>query len=201
MRRAPALALVILLLGCSGGPPATTTGDAIPIAAAAPAAPSDAAPRAEPRQECRGHGECPSGVCSRFKQDNGFCAPARCAPGERADNNNFYCDDAGKWTQSKRDGDPCAASYECYESTCFMNPMCDLHPPDQASCRDGRCVSVPVESDCAKGGGRQVLACEEFMDGCVESLAQRVLRTVCVPCGNGSCDPDECACNCPADCR
>jgi hypothetical protein len=194
-----------LILACSGGPPVTTGGETLAVTAAAPdgsvaAAPSEPAPAAGSQQACRAHGECPSGVCSHFKKDNGYCAPERCAPGERADNNQFYCDRAGSWVRSRREGEPCEQSYECYESTCFMNPMCDLHPPDRAECRDGACVRVPVESDCATGGGQLVLACEEFMEGCVESLAQRVLRTVCVPCGNGVCDAEECPCNCPADC-
>jgi len=32
-------------------------------------------------------------------------------------------------------------------------------------------------------------------------MAQRILRTVCAPCGNGVCDPDESVCNCPRDCK
>jgi hypothetical protein len=32
------------------------------------------------------------------------------------------------------------------------------------------------------------------------SLAQRVLDTVCIPCGNGRCDEMESFCNRPEDC-
>lgn len=200
MLRAPALVFAAQLLGCSGGSPATTTGDLPPIVAAGPDASAGVAGDTEARQECRDHGECPSGVCSHFKKDNGYCAPTVCSPGERADNNGFYCDEASRWIPSKREGEPCARGYECYEATCFMNPMCELSPPDRAQCRDGRCATVPAVGDCERGGGQRVLACDEYMGGCIESLAQRVLRTVCVPCGNGVCDAEECACNCPADC-
>jgi len=200
MRPCIPCALAALALACSGAPNPVPTGGNIPIVADEPdAGPPTPAP-AETNQACRAHGECPSGVCSHFKKDNGYCAEEACSPGERADNNNFYCDDGSRWIRSKREGDACAKSYECYAATCFMNPNCDLNPPDRARCRDGKCVSEPVTSPCERDGGQLVLACHEFWDGCVQSMAQHVLQTVCVPCGNGTCDEGECPCNCPEDC-
>jgi hypothetical protein len=143
-------------------------------------------------------------VCSHFKKDSGLCAPTDCSPGERADNNLFFCDEAGRWRESKRDGDSCAHAYECYESNCFMNPTCDLHPPGRAVCRDGKCATEAAADPCAPRGMMRVLAPEEYMRGddgsCMESIEQRILRTICVPCGNGSCDEGESVCNCPGDC-
>ncbi|RME19937.1 MAG: hypothetical protein D6806_17395 [Deltaproteobacteria bacterium] len=157
------------------------------------------------RKPCRKHHECPSGVCSRFKADNGFCAPAECKPGDHADNNNFFCSRDGRWRRAKREGEPCSADYECYQPTCFMNPNCNLQKKMRAYCRGGKCVLESMPDPCSAKGYRKVLAPEEFMvseDGrCFQSMAQRLLRTVCVPCGNGVCDEDESRCNCPEDCK
>ncbi len=157
------------------------------------------------KPDCRSHSECESKVCSHYKKDNGFCAPLDCSPSERADNNKFYCDKAKKWQKSRREGEPCENSYECYESNCFMNPTCDLMPKSKSICKDGECTSVVEQDICAIAGMKRVLAKGEWMqseDGtCMESLAQRVLKSVCVPCGNGVCDEKESICNCPEDCK
>jgi hypothetical protein len=164
----------------------------------APPAPAKAKP-------CSAHSECPSGVCSHFKADNGECAPEKCTVGERADNNHFYCGKAGKWEKSKGEGEACAETLECYQPTCFMNPMCDANPKEQAACEAGKCVLRPLPDACTAKGWKTVLHPSEYSvdEGgrCMESLAQRVLQTVCVPCGNGKCDPDESKCNCPVDCK
>ncbi|MBN2495677.1 MAG: hypothetical protein JXR96_13875 [Deltaproteobacteria bacterium] len=156
------------------------------------------------KKDCRAHAECPSGVCSHCKKDYGHCAPVDCRPGERADNNHFFCSKEGKWEKSRTEGAGCDQSYQCYQPTCFMDPMCDLRPKVQAVCEKGKCVHKGAPDSCAVQGKKRVLHPSEYMiddEGrCMESLAQRVLRTVCVPCGNGTCDPDESHCNCPADC-
>jgi hypothetical protein len=144
-------------------------------------------------------------VCSHYKKDNGFCAPVQCAWGQRADNNHYYCDGSGKWRKSKQEGEACAKVWECYQPTCYMDPMCDARPKRTAVCRQGKCV-LQVEADaCTLQGKKRVLAAEEYSQDeggrCMETLAQRILRTVCVPCGNGACDPDESVCNCPEDCK
>lgn len=158
--------------------------------------------KAKPAKICRAHDECPSGVCSRFKKDNGHCAPVRCRVGERTDNNHFFCSAKMKWQPSRREGEACKHSYECFEPTCFMNPMCDLRPGSKAACTKGECTLTRMPSPCELDGRKVVLAPEEYaQDGtCMQSLAQRILRTVCVPCGNGVCDADESPCNCPSDC-
>ena len=160
---------------------------------------------AEKQKSCRAHAECPSRVCSHYKKDSGFCAPVKCSPGERADNNHFYCDAAGKWKKSRRTGEPCSKAWECFQPTCYMDPMCDARPKQTAVCKAGKCALETAPDACAQQGGRRVLAPEEYVQDasgrCMESMAQRVLRTVCVPCGNGTCDEGESVCNCPADCK
>ncbi len=155
-------------------------------------------------QDCREHSECPSGVCSHYKADNGKCAPENCNFGERADNNHFFCNRQGRWERSRAERETCEKDFMCYQETCFMNPNCGLGEMSLSRCRDGRCVREAADDPCAAAGRKMVLAPEEYMsgpeEGCMQSMAQRVLRTVCVPCGNGTCDPQESACNCPEDC-
>ncbi len=160
---------------------------------------------AEKKKPCLAHAECASGVCSHYKKDNGFCAPRECSPGERADNNHFFCDASKRWRKSKREGEPCAEAFECFQPTCYMDPMCDARPKQTAACKAGKCVLVTEPDACMRAGKQRVLAAEEYLQDengrCMESMAQRVLRTVCVPCGNGTCDEGESVCNCPADCK
>jgi hypothetical protein len=157
------------------------------------------------RQACRAHSECASGVCDHYKKDNGYCAKPDCSAGERVDNNHYFCSSARKWQKSKAKGEPCRYAYECFEPTCYMNPSCDLTPKSVAQCQKGICTLRVEMDECAKQGRRRVLAPEEWhrsTDGsCFQSMAQRLLRTVCVPCGNGRCDSEESACNCPEDCK
>ncbi len=154
---------------------------------------------------CRRHADCASGVCERVKADMGQCAELPCRPGERADHNEFYCTPEQKWARTRRPGGACRADHECWQPDCFMNPNCGLGPRKRAVCRAGRCrlVSVGGGRSC-RPGFKKVLAPEEYMRDdkgrCMQSMAQRVLRTVCVPCGNGTCDPGESECNCPEDC-
>jgi hypothetical protein len=154
--------------------------------------------------DCREHAECPSGVCSHYKKDNGFCAPEDCRPGERTDNNHFFCSKEKKWEKSRPEGEACEKDFQCYQPTCFMDPMCDTRPKVQAVCQGGKCKHKASKGSCAAQGKKKVLHPSEYTvddkGRCMESMAQRVLRTVCVPCGNGTCDPDESHCNCPGDC-
>ncbi len=155
-------------------------------------------------QPCRAHGECASGVCSRYKKDNGRCAPVDCRPGQRADNNHFFCNRRGEWERSRPAGAACERDGQCFEPTCFMDPLCDTRPKVEAVCEDGECVHRSLPDDCTGPHRRKVLHPDEYQvdaaGNCIESLAQRVLRTVCVPCGNGRCDAQESHCNCPQDC-
>lgn len=159
----------------------------------------------EGEKDCKLHSECPSGVCNHIKADFGHCAPKKCKPGEKTDNNNFYCKDNGKWQASKKAGEVCVKDLECFQPTCFMNPRCDVMPKKVSSCKEGKCILVGQADLCEAKGMKRVLAAEEWIqssDGrCMESMAQRVLRTVCVPCGNGKCDPGESVCNCSQDCK
>ena len=158
-------------------------------------------------KDCRGHSECLSGVCDHYKADMGKCAPEKCTEGEKSDNNNFYCDKNGKWQKSKMTGDNCNEDYECFKPTCFMNPMCDATGVLNTivSCNlDNLCVSDDVMDECEKQGLKKVLQKDQYMkteDGsCFESMAQMVLPTVCVNCGNDICEEEESKCNCPEDC-
>lgn len=155
-------------------------------------------------QPCRAHAECASGVCSRYKKDNGFCAPVDCRPGQRADNNHFFCNRQGEWERSRPAGAACERDGQCFEPTCFMDPMCDARPRVEAVCRKGECVHRTLPDGCTGPERRKVLHPDEYQvdaaGNCMQSLAQRVLRTVCVPCGNGRCDPLESHCNCAEDC-
>ncbi len=154
--------------------------------------------------DCQTHEECPSGVCDHYKKSNGFCAPRPCRTGDRADNNRFYCSPVGRWEPAKSAGEACGADYECRAPNCFMNPMCDLTPKVRVTCREGRCFHDAVPDACAAAGKVRALHPKEFWvdpDGnCQQSLAQRILETVCIPCGNGRCDDLESTCNCPEDC-
>jgi hypothetical protein len=86
-----------------------------------------------------------------------------------------------------------------------MDPMCDTRPKQKAVCQEGVCRLIVQKDACAAKGMKRLLHPDEYMvseDGrCMESMAQRLLRTVCVPCGNGVCDQDESPCNCPQDCK
>ncbi|MDP3765830.1 MAG: hypothetical protein Q8R04_04925, partial [Nanoarchaeota archaeon] len=77
-------------------------------------------------------------------------------------------------------------------------------PNTIVSCDNNKCISRVEKDSCEKQGLKTVLAKSEFMptsDGsCVESIAQRELKTVCAPCGNSICDEIESKCNCPQDC-
>lgn len=159
-------------------------------------------------EACRMHKACLSGVCSRYKKDYGNCAPARCTPGDKTDNNNFYCARGGTWRPSKRAGRPCSRDYQCYKPTCFMRPGCAMSDVSRtmAICDDGVCVRRVARDECERRGLKRVLRKDQFFrstDGrCRQSLAQMELPTLCAPCGNGVCDRDvENECNCPRDCR
>jgi len=151
-------------------------------------------------EQCSSNSECESGICDRFYKDTGMCAPEECVEGVRADNNHYYCDRNGNWRKSKNAGGPCKENYECYEANCFMNPMCDLNPPDRAICENNVCVHIPSTDECVGPGMVRALRKDQYWEGCVESLAQMILPTVCIPCGNGVCDEEESECNCPEDC-
>lgn len=64
---------------------------------------------------------------------------------------------------------------------CANNPFCGLKLP----CDDGLV---------------RVLEKDQYGPGCVETMAQVVLPTICVACGDGVCDKKESICNCPDDC-
>jgi hypothetical protein len=157
------------------------------------------------QQPCRAHSECASGVCSHYKADNGLCAKVGCKPGTHADNNHFFCNPKGKWEKSRRVGQACTKSFECFQPTCYMDPVCDTRPKLRALCEGGTCKQVVIKNACSAKGHKKLLAPEEYSlsaDGrCIKSMAQRLLKTVCVPCGNGVCDKNESHCNCPADCN
>ena len=157
--------------------------------------------------DCFRHEECVSGVCDHYKKDSGKCAPVLCQIGDRADNNNFFCDQNEKWVTSKKEGESCAQNYECYQPTCFMRPNCDLSniPRTKALCKDNVCIYEIEPDECTKQGMKKVLKKDQYIqsdDGrCMESMAQRILPTVCAPCGDGVCDEElESSCNCPEDC-
>ena len=188
--------------------PQTILGCLIALLTLSACRPADGKPKSADkveRQPCRAHNECASGVCSHYKADNGFCARVKCKPGEHADNNHFFCNRAGKWEKSRREGEACGKSFECFQPNCYMDPVCDTRPKVRALCEGGVCNQVVIKDACSAKGFKKLLAPEEYAvsaDGrCIESMAQRLLRTVCVPCGNGVCDKNESRCNCPADCK
>jgi len=159
-------------------------------------------------KDCRENTECISGVCDHYKADMGKCAAIKCTEGEKSDNNNFYCDKNGKWQKSKITGDNCTKDYECFKPTCFMNPMCDVSGilNTVVSCnKDNLCISDDGMDECEQQGLKKVLQKDQYMpteDGsCFESMAQMVLPTVCVNCGNSICEEEESKCNCPQDCK
>ena len=158
--------------------------------------------------DCSSHNQCRSGVCDHIKMDMGRCATERCVSGDRADNNHFFCNMAGRWQKSKLPEDNCVADLECFQPTCFMIPTCDITdiPQTRASCKNNVCVHSVGRNECEMQGMVKVLAKDEYLQGedgtCMESMAQRILQTVCAPCGNGVCDSEvESACNCPQDCK
>jgi hypothetical protein len=153
---------------------------------------------------CTEHAQCQSGVCDHHKADLGRCAPAPCQAGLKADDHAFYCGADRAWHSTRAEGEACAADLECREPSCFMDPACGTRPRQRAVCREGACRLEPLPGACQGPGLTQVLHPGEYtLDSggrCQESLEQRQLRTVCVPCGNGACDALESACNCPGDC-
>ena len=157
-------------------------------------------------EDCKLHVECKSGVCSYYKADNGYCTSISCKKGIREDNNNFFCNEVGKWAKSKGEGEPCEYDYECYQPTCFMRPNCGTANLPVVSCRNGVCFHEFVENECERQGMKKLLRKDQYSitdDGrCFESMAQMILPTVCAPCGNGICDDEvESKCNCPEDCK
>jgi hypothetical protein len=155
-------------------------------------------------EACKEHRSCASGVCARYYKDAGKCAPVSCRTGDKADNNHFFCSLSGRWEPSRTEGTSCRADYECFEPTCFMKPACLSSPVGKGVCRNGVCALDTSEDECVKQGLTRVLAPEGywlFSDGhCSPAPAGFVLDSVCVPCGNGTCDAQESRCNCPQDC-
>lgn len=122
--------------------------------------------------DCRAHSECASGVCDFYKQDMGKCTALACQTGDEVV------------------GISGAVEYSCNnsrwvavdgEQTCKDNPYCDLDNP------------------CGAGLTR-ALRPDQYGANCQESMAQMILPTVCIDCGDGVCDINESECNCPADC-
>ncbi len=156
---------------------------------------------------CKEHSDCLSGVCNHYKKDLGKCATESCKPGDRTDNNNFYCNEAWTWKPSKKTGEKCSYDYECYQPTCYMIPSCHVTdiPETRSYCDNGACVIRIVKNNCDEKGMKRLLKKDQYTrseDGkCFENMAQRLLPTVCSPCGNGECDAElESVCNCPEDC-
>lgn len=150
-------------------------------------------------KDCQNHNECKSGVCDHYKQDYGKCAAFSCATGEKSDNNNFFCNKEGIWERSKKKGEKCTDNFECYQPTCFMIPSCDMTdiPRTKAFCKNNICVHEAGQDKCEAQGLKRILKKEDC-----NSMAQRILFTVCAPCGNGICDKElESKCNCPEDCK
>lgn len=164
-------------------------------------------PTSMTKLECKENYECSSGVCNRLKKDYGTCAPDVCVPGERIDNNNFFCNNKGKWQKSKITGENCKEDYECFKSTCFMIPDCEMTdiPRTEVTCEENKCVSEIKKDECELKGMKRVIKKQFFTKtetgDCFESIAQRTLPTICIPCGNNVCDEEESECNCPEDCR
>lgn len=188
--------LLLATLGCSSSSKPTTVEPT-----------SDLEERKTDKTPCVAHEECRSRVCDHIKAEMGICAPSTCLVGSRSDNNHFFCGDDARWLPSKEEGEPCAHDFECFEPTCFMNPNCEQSTVSRThvACRDGVCVRWVDQDPCEASGMVRVLAKEEMVvtdDGrCAQSLEQRALRTVCAPCGNGTCERElESRCNCPEDC-
>ena len=36
----------------------------------------------------------------------------------------------------------CTQAFECFQPTCFMDPLCDARPKQTAACKAGKCVLV-----------------------------------------------------------
>jgi hypothetical protein len=130
-------------------------------------------PKGGPGADCRGHGDCASGICDYIKQDMGRCAPSACQAGQRTvamDGSVEYVCNNSVWVRPAE-----------HIQTCKDNPYCDLSKPCEA-------------------GLKRVLREDQYDSACRESMAQMILPTVCVPCGNNVCDANESDCNCPEDC-
>ena len=156
-------------------------------------------------QQCTEHSACASKVCDHYKKDLGNCAPKRCEIGEKTDNNNYYCNNELKWEKSKKKGTSCQNDFECFQQTCFMNPRCGLNQIPKASCEGGKCVLEAGPDPCGVGMSTALRKDQYNLDqdgNCQESMAQMVLPTVCIKCGDSICDEEtESECNCPKDCR
>ncbi len=150
---------------------------------------------------CTTDTDCPSGVCNPLKADQGECAPITCTPGDRTSTNHFFCNSSEEWQPSKAPGQPCKEDYECFRQSCFMNPMCELSDIPAVSCKNSVCTAQIHENECEQQGLKKILRKDQFNEQCFESIAQRVLPTVCAPCGNNVCETElESKCNCPEDC-
>ena len=156
-------------------------------------------------KSCYNNSECESKICNKIYKEQGECAPFICNTGEKTDNNNYYCNENKKWEKSKQIGNNCKYDYECYQKTCFMNPTCNTEEKFQSFCENKICVEKKIKDECELKGMIKVLNKNEYFfdqnNNCQESLAQKILETVCIPCGNGICDIDESVCNCPQDCK
>ncbi len=156
-------------------------------------------------QKCTNDSECESKICNRIYKNQGECASLVCNLGEKTDNNNYYCSENKKWEKSKQIGDKCENTYECFQKTCFMNPMCNTEEKFQSFCEKNICVEKKNQDECELKGMIRVLNKNEYFidqnNNCQESLAQKILETVCVSCGNGICETEESVCNCPKDCK
>lgn len=126
-------------------------------------------------ESCGKDSDCESGVCNCIKQDSKVCEPVNCTPGDVAT-------DCAGIVVKRCSQDASWAGVENGEQTCKDNPACDLNKP------------------CA-GGLIRALRKDQYGKDCQESMAQMILPTVCIPCGNGICDDNESQCNCPEDCE
>lgn len=150
---------------------------------------------------CSTDSDCPSGVCNLIKADQGECATTTCTPGDRTSTNHFFCNSSKEWQPSKQPGESCTEDYECFRQSCFMNPTCGLADIPAVSCKDNVCASEIRPNECEQQGLKKILRKDQFNEQCFESIAQRVLPTVCAPCGNNVCETElESKCNCPEDC-
>ncbi len=154
---------------------------------------------------CIDNSECESKICNKIYKNQGECASLYCVEGEKIDNNNYFCDKNKKWKKSKQINEKCENNYECFQKTCFMNPMCDAEEKIESVCENNICTQKKIKDECELKGKVKVLNKNEYFfdqyNNCQESLAQKILETVCVLCGNGICETDESVCNCPQDCK
>lgn len=154
---------------------------------------------------CFNNSECESKICNKIYKNQGECASLYCVEGEKTDNNNYFCGKNNKWEKTKQIGEKCENNYECFQKTCYMNPMCDVEEQVQSVCENNICIHKKIKDECELKGMIKVLNKNEYFfdqnNNCQESLAQKILETVCVPCGNGICEVDESVCNCPKDCK